>query len=189
MRLSSKSNNRMRSAQGNYYPEIIFPAVKSGSLTMQKKLVMDDDASRWCAAAAADWWCYSYRVLLKGLPTTTCHLSTRGDSHTNAACVHVCASVVRVRGERSGEGRGGTRCCSLTTMIERTKIPDAAQQRATVSRVDICIVGEISPFGFRLYASTLSNLSSRLVGIPPGNLSRLAETKPGPMIDSHCEID
>ena len=81
-----------------------------------------------------------------------------GDSHTNAACVHVCASVVRVRGERSGEGRGGTRCCSLTTMIERTKIPDAAQQRATVSRVDICIVGEISPFGFRLYASTLSNL-------------------------------
>lgn len=112
-----------------------------------------------------------------------------GDSHTNAACVHVCASMVKVRGERSGEGRGGTRCCSLTTMIERTKIPDAAQQRATVSRVDICIVGEISPFGFRLYASTLSNLSSRLVGIPPGNLSRLAETKPGPMIDSHCEID
>lgn len=57
-------------------------------------------------------------------------------------------------------------------MIERTKIPDAAQQRATVSRVDICIVGEISPLGF-LYAS-LPNLSSRLVGIPPGNLSRLA---------------
>lgn len=66
----------------------------------------------------------------------------------------------------------GGRCCS-TTMIERTKIPDAAQQRATVSRVDICIVGEISPLGF-LYAS-LSNLSSRLVA------GRDSSSKPKPI--------
>lgn len=181
MRLSSKSWRTIE-WEARRYPEIIFPGVKSDSSGSNdaKELLMDDDTSRWCAAAA-DWWCYSYRVLLKGLPTTTCYLRcSRGDSHTNMPAYTYALAMVRVRGER-GFGGGG----------EDTMLFDYRRYQMLLNRGLLCRVWTfVSLVKFHHGSSTLrSNLSScGLSGIPPGNLESRFPAKPNDRF-TLCEID
>lgn len=87
------------------------------------------------ADGAADWWCYSYRVLLKGLPTTMPSIYADAPLVTRNMPTYALAARVVVRECGVREASWGRRCCS-TTMIERTKIPDtAAQHQGLLCRV------------------------------------------------------
>lgn len=125
------------------------------------------------ADGAADWWCYSYRVLLKGLPTTTCYLSTRGDSHTNMPAYTNAALAWWECGAREALEDGGED-------VVRRRWSNERRYQMLLNRGLLCRVWTfVSLVKFHHWvSSTLRYLISHpglsLAGIPPGNLSRLA---------------
>ncbi|KAK1117446.1 hypothetical protein K0M31_016650 [Melipona bicolor] len=111
--------------------------------------------------------CYSYRALLKGLPTTLLSTGTiyvDGDLRTKAY-VRVRKYVIEGKREKLDAEN------SMVTKFQGKRVGyiayDTAERGATVSLVDICIVGEISPAdhkGERIQRSTSSNLIRLLLG-------------------------